>query len=175
MNTINTNNLSLAILVLQVAQGQVGQAENPKGSNSGPMVNKYLEATGLQPGYAWCQAFVYWCYNEVARHLARSNPVVKTASVTECWNKTAAKRKIAKAAAQKTPELLQPGQQFILLFGNNTGHTGIIERIENTKAGIVLHTIEGNSNEDGGREGYAVVRHLRKLEEKALAGFIRYT
>lgn len=173
MNTINNNTIQK--LALQIAQGQVGQAEEPKGSNSGTMVNQYLKATGLQPGYAWCQAFVYWCYNEAAKQLARSNPLIKTASVIDCWNRTDAKRKITKETAHHDPSLLFPGQQFVLLFGNNTGHTGIVERIEPTVSGILLHTLEGNSNNDGSREGYEVVRHTRRLEEKNLQGFIKYT
>ena len=52
----------LAAAALRYAQSQVGQREQPKGSNRGPMVDKYLASVGLQPGYAWCQAFVYWCY-----------------------------------------------------------------------------------------------------------------
>ena len=54
------NNNDLADLALQIAQGQLGQSEQPMGSNRGPMVNEYLKAVGLNPGYAWCQAFVYW-------------------------------------------------------------------------------------------------------------------
>jgi hypothetical protein len=104
-----------------------------------------------------------------------SNPTVKTASVAECWTKTPAKRKVTKVEAQRDPTLIQPGQQFILSFGNNTGHTGLVESIETTNEGTIVHTIEGNSNSDGGREGYAVVRHQRKLTDKALLGFIRYT
>jgi hypothetical protein len=174
MNTINNDKLPLQSLALQIAQGQVGQAEQPKGSNSGPMVNQYLKAAGLQPGYAWCQAFMYWCYNEAAKQLQVSNPVVKTASVAECWTKTPAKKKITKADAQHDPTLIQPGLQFILSFGNNTGHTGIVESIETTNGGAIVHTIEGNSNNDGSREGYAVVRHQRKLADRALLGFIKY-
>lgn len=174
MNPINNNNTSLQSLALQIAQGQVGQAEEPKGSNSGPMVNQYLKATGLQPGYAWCQAFVYWCYNEAAKQLSRSNPLVKTAGVAQCWSETKSKLKIPAGAARQDPSILEPGQQFILVFNNGNGHTGLIERVE-AGNGTLLHTIEGNSNNDGGREGYAVVRHIRKLEDKALAGFIKYT
>ena len=139
------------------------------------MVNQYLKAVGLQPGYAWCQAFMYWCYNEAAKQLAQVNPTLKTASVAECWNKTVAKMKTTKEAAIHDITLIQPGAQFILLFDNGTGHTGMIERVEQTGTSTVLHTIEGNSNNDGSREGYAVVRHTRKLEEKSLKGFIKYT
>ena len=164
------NGVQQVAAALEAARGQVGQKEIPKGSNSGPMVDKYLNAAGLRPGFAWCQAFVYWCYAHAAEQLNVPNPVVKTAGVADCWNRTAAARKLSAAAAVEDPQLVQAGDQFILLFGKGEGHTGIVERVE----GGLIYTIEGNSNADGSREGYEVVRHERALTDKALQGFIRY-
>lgn len=162
--------MSLATLALQIAQGQLGQCEDPKGSNTGPMVDKYLAAMGLQPGYAWCQAFVYWCYEQAATQLRQNNTVIRTAGALDCWNKTATQFRISKKEAWAHPVLLKPGDQFILNYGHGLGHTGIIEKIE----GSILHTIEGNSNNDGSREGYEVVRHKRSLNDKLLLGFIKH-
>ncbi|MDR3681550.1 MAG: CHAP domain-containing protein [Flavipsychrobacter sp.] len=161
---------TLATLALQIAQGQVGQCEKPIGSNSGPMVNEYLKAVGLNPGYAWCQAFVYWCYQQAAQQIKNGNPVTKTGGAVDCWHKTAVQFKITQAEALRDPKILQPGYQFILSFGNGAGHTGIIEKIEDT----LLYTIEGNSNNNGSREGYEVVRHQRHINDKLLVGIIRY-
>jgi hypothetical protein len=178
-NHLTSSENNIAHLALEIAQGQVGQSEDPRGSNRGPMVDQYLAATGLNPGFAWCQAFVYWCYNEAAKKLGTSNPVLKTAGVYDCWNRTSTSTgsntmKLTKPAIMKQPELLQPGDQFILTFGKSAGHTGFIERVDITTGDIMIHTIEGNSNNDGSREGYEVVRHVRKLNEKALQGFIKY-
>lgn len=182
----NADAPTLSALALQIAQSQVGQTEQPKGSNRGPMVDAYLHSVTLPPGYAWCQAFVYWCYNEAAKQLALTNPVIRTAGVYDCWNRTGKElnsdssgTKMGKQAALIQPGLLQPGNQFILTYGRSAGHTGIIERIaseydSNGNPVTILHTIEGNSNNDGDREGYAVVRHERKLTDKALQGFIQY-
>ena len=168
---------TIAKQALQIAQSQVGQSEQPKGSNSGPMVDEYLKTVGLSPGFAWCQAFVYWCYNEAAKKLHLPNPMVKTASVHECWDKSATITKLIRQNAQQRPGRIKPGDQFILFFGGNAGHTGIIERVERSaESGMgVLHTIEGNSNNTGGREGYEVVRHQRNLSDKTLQGFIQYS
>lgn len=160
----------LAQLALQTAISQLGVSEQPVGSNSGPMVNEYLRSVGLNPGYAWCQAFVYWCYKQAAEQRKENNPVIKIAGVLGCWNRTATEFKITKEEALKSPTQLKPGDQFVLNFGKGTGHTGIIESID----GQQIHTIEGNSNTDGSREGYEVVRHLRNLNDKALLGFIKY-
>jgi hypothetical protein len=168
----NQESDQLRALALKMAQAQVGQSEEPKGSNSGRMVNEYLRSVGLPPGNAWCQAFVYWCYAEAARCLKLLNPVAHSGSVAECWHK--APQKLLVGVARQNPTIIKPGWQFILLFANNTGHTGIIERVEAAGAETILHTIEGNSNNDGSRDGYAVVRHTRKLTEKSLAGLIQY-
>jgi hypothetical protein len=162
--------MSLATLALQIAQGQLGQCEEPKGSNSGPMVNQYLLSVGLGAGYAWCQAFVHWCYQQAADQLKQENPVVKTAGAIDCWNKTATQYKLPGIEAWKHPVSLKPGDQFIMNYGHGEGHTGVIEKIE----GSILYTIEGNSNNDGSREGYEVVRHKRSLNDKLLIGFIQY-
>ncbi len=173
MNTAPNNPLpaNISSLALSNAQAQVGQQESPIGSNSGPMVDKYLLSVGLKPGYAWCQAFVYWCYAQAAALQSSRCPVIKTAGVLDCWNKVALSQKITKIAALANPQLVKPGQQFILMFSNGSGHTGIVEKAENQ----TIYTIEGNSNNDGSREGFAVVRHQRKLTDKALQGFIMYT
>lgn len=157
-------------IALKAAQEQIGQAEKPKGSNSGPMVDKYLQSVGLKPGFAWCQAFVYWCYEYAADQLNKDNPVPKTGGVQDCWNKAPQSRKILAAEARQSVGKVQPGDQLILLFGRGVGHTGIVEKID----GPVIYTIEGNSNTNGSREGFEVVRHERSINDAALQGFIRY-
>jgi CHAP domain len=184
MNTISRTQVpQLATLALQAAQSQIGQSEQPIGSNSGHMVNEYLKAAGLPPGYPWCQAFVYWCYGSAAQKAGRTNPMIHTASVHDCWDRAVNSQHITKYTredVQANPSLLKPGMQFILALSPGEGHTGIIEQVEplviphiNT-AGLLLHTIEGNSNTNGSREGYEVVRHTRNIADKVLVGFIEY-
>src|SRR5438552_610371 len=103
-NNINTP-LTFSGTALQIAIGQIGQSEQPLGSNSGPMINEYLRAAGLNPGYAWCQAFMYWCYQKAAVELGITNPTIRTAGVKDCWSRTPAKLKILTAHILATPEL----------------------------------------------------------------------
>jgi len=162
---------TIGLKALEIAISQLGQMEEPKGSNKGPMVDKYLASVGLDPGYAWCQAFVYWCYQQAGLALGVNNPAIHTAGVHDCWNHTTGSKRLSKIVAINRPELVSPGDQFILMFGSASGHTGLIESVD----GYVIYTIEGNSNTDGSREGYEVVRHQRKLTDNALVGIIRYT
>lgn len=157
MNTTST----IADLSLQIAATQVGVQEVPKGSNGGPEVNQYLKSVGLGPGYAWCMAFVYWTVNKAVLQLNLPHPLIKTAGVMTQWDQTHA-RKLANRASG-----VKPGDIFIMKFPHGTGHTGFVESIDNG----MIHTIEGNTNEDGSREGYEVARRSRPIS--SIFGFIQ--
>ena len=149
--------MTLALNSLQSAQSQIGIQEIPKGSNAGPDVEKYLKSVGLSKGYAWCMAFVYWNVQQAATKLAVSNPLKKTAGVMDQWNHTATKKVV----------IPSPGAIFIMDFSHGVGHTGFVEKVE----GNLIHTIEGNTNADGSREGYEVARRVRKISQ--IKGFIQ--
>lgn len=154
--------------VLKVASTQVGVMEDPPGSNKGPEVDQYLASVGLPPGNFWCAAFVYWCFNKACIQLGRNNPVYKTGHVMTHWNKTAGKKIVTVDAVDK-PSLIKPGHIFILNTGGSSGHTGLVEKVE----GGFIHTIEGNSNDGGSRNGIGVFRLQRKIA-KINRGFIEY-
>src|SRR5262249_55984137 len=47
--------------VLSAAESQIGQSEQPPGSNESPAIAEYRTATaGAQPGEPWCAYFVSW-------------------------------------------------------------------------------------------------------------------
>ncbi|MEJ8816343.1 CHAP domain-containing protein [Lacibacter sp. H407] len=153
---------------VNVAISQLGVMEDPPGSNKGPIVNQYLASVGLPPGLFWCAAFVYWCFDKAAVKNGRANPLVKTGHVMTHWNKTKGK-KILTAEAVDKPSLIKPGHIFMMNTGGSSGHTGIIEKVE----GGFVHTIEGNSNNAGSRNGIGVFRLQRKIA-KINRGFIEY-
>tara|TARA_R110000868_G_scaffold52171_6_gene165034 strand:+ start:21865 stop:22320 length:456 start_codon:yes stop_codon:yes gene_type:complete len=134
---------------LAIAITQIGAEEVPRNSNAGPAVEKYLKSVGLGKGYAWCMAFVYWCTKEASTSLGVVNPLFKTAGVLAMYNN---KRSLVVTDPQ-------PGDIFIMDFGKGQGHTGIVEKVETN----IIHTIEGNTNDDGSREGYKVCRRQRKI------------
>lgn len=144
---------SLAQKALEIAITQNGICEYPKGSNSGLMVNQYLKSVGLSKGYPWCMAFVYWCVNEAAKMIEVKNPLVKTGGVLRQYNETSLRK------LPKTSGGIKPGDIFIMEFKAGTGHTGFVEKI----VGSMVHTVEGNTNDDGSREGYEVARRQRPI------------
>ena len=70
---------------IEVARSQIGVMEEPPGSNRGPEVDEYIRRVGLNPAgnFAWCAAFLYFCFDEAARTQGRENPVIKTAGDVE--------------------------------------------------------------------------------------------
>ncbi len=144
---------SLAQKALDIALTQEGISEEPKGSNSGPVVNQYLRSVGLGKGYPWCMAFVYWCVDQAAKMLEIKNPLQKTGGVMLQYATTGLRK------LPKTSGAIKPGDIFIMEFGHGTGHTGFVEKIE----GSIVYTIEGNTNDDGSREGYEVARRKRPI------------
>jgi hypothetical protein len=162
--------------VLAVAAAEVGQMENPLGSNRGPKVDLYLRAVGLNPAggsFAWCAAFVYWCFQTAAQSLTARNPLIQTAGVTDHWNRAVAAGvpHVDAAAAAETPSLVQPGMIFVITFPSGTGHTGLVEAVD----GVRLTTIEGNTNDGGSREGIGVFRRDARSISQISRGFLHYS
>jgi len=138
---------------LEIAISQLGVEEIPRGSNWGPDIQKYLKSVGIGFPAAWCMAFVYWCVKE-----SGVNPLVKSGGVLNQW------RLVGKNHKFKEPKA---GDIFIQDHGKGLGNTGFVERVE----GDTIHTIEGNTNDEGSREGYEVCRRKRKIS--SCIGFIR--
>jgi hypothetical protein len=146
--------------------------EQPKASNRGPEVEAYLKSTGLGGGYPWCMAFVYYIFNELSKKLGTTNPLPKTAGVMSHWNKAGSGEKIQIADIRKDPNLMKPGQIFIMKFGGNKGHTGIIIDVDPAKK--TFSTMEGNTNDQRSREGDRVGVNTRKMSDRALVGVVDY-
>lgn len=140
------------------AQKQLGVKEFPKGSNTGKQVEVYLKSVGLGKGYAWCMAFVYWCVLQDFVANGLKTPLKATGGVRDQWI-------YCKKWAVKIP---QAGDIFIIVYENGTGHAGFVEKI---LPDGMIQTIEGNTNDEGSREGYEVCRRKRSI--KSITGFIR--
>ena len=172
----------LMLLAIGIASTQVGQMEVPPGSNRGPMVDQYLRSTNIDPdhstsdGRAWCMAFVYWVFQGAATRLGAANPLPRTAGCLDHWNRAATiagARRVTTQDAIANPALVKPGSIFIYDFGHGQGHAGIVARVA---PGGRLTTLEGNSNDNGSREGVGVFElDRRTLADAGLKGFVDYS
>lgn len=147
-------------LVLYEARRYMGVTERPPGTNRGVEVDYWVKECGLDPalGLAWCAAFV----GQVGRQaLGASWPCPRTASVMAlvAW----AERRTTAGVWQTNPVV---GDLFVLwepgLQPPRYGHVGFVERFE-LGPPVVLHTVEGNTNAGGSREGYGVFARARSL------------
>jgi hypothetical protein len=142
-------------------------------NNHGPSIKVYLESVGLKEGDPWCQAFVYYRHRTAAANmrLALPSDYPKTG-----YTPTAAaffKRKALwtpKAAAEKNPSLVQPGDLAYFFFSKmkRIAHVGIVVEVHSW--GVV--TVEGNTSSDGGvnRDGGGVYKKRRNWSELGLLG-----
>ena len=121
---------------LQVAETQVGQSEQPPGSNDGPAIVTYRSAVqGAYPGAPWCAYFVSWCASQAGAPLGDAGQGFgSVAAITE-W-------------AARTGRLTStPAPGDLILFGDR--HVGIVESVNGDGS---LTTIEGNASNAVSRE-----------------------
>jgi len=147
--------------------------EQPKGSNKGPEVSKYLQSVGLSAGLPWCMSFVYYIFDEVCKRLSKSNTVVKTGGCMNHWQQAPTEAKITIDQVKGTPALIRPGQIFIMTRpGKGLGHTGIVVAVDETAR--TFTSMEGNTNDQLSGEGDRVGINKRKIDGTNLVGFIDY-
>lgn len=146
----------LANEIILQAGSQLGVTE-ATGHNDGPAVESYLKSVGLGKGYPWCMAFVYWCAKQAAAKLGLENPLYKTGGVLEEWQS-------GRGTHLTDPE---PGSIFIMKLTSGY-HTGVVSGVFPNG---LIHTIDGNTNSNGSREGTKVLRKVRY--HKDMIGYIR--
>jgi len=136
------------------------------GNNMGPWVRHYMD--GLQgEDYPWCAGFITTCMQQAAGEMQISPALKKTYSCDNIGNWAIANKKfIAGSAADLTA--VKPGHFFLVRrTSTDWTHTGIVVEMNSD----YCKTIEGNTNDEGSREGYEVC--LRKRSFKNL-DFVTY-
>jgi hypothetical protein len=162
----------ILVETLRFATTQIGVMEQPLGSNRGPQVDLYLKSVGSDLGSPWCAAFVYFCFQQAAAGLGAANPVIRTASVLDHWNRAGAAgiSRLGRDECVATPSLVMPGMIFIIINSNGSGHCGLVESV----AGTLLTTIEGNTNDNGSREGIGVFRRQKRTIASVSRGYVSH-
>lgn len=153
----------LATKIVELARKEIG-VEEVDGSNCGQRVNEYKAATWLQPDLAWpwCAAFVCWLVREamnetgVKQTAGFKRPRTAGAWDFENWSKN---QDNTTWTLKPHNGDIQPGDIVIFTFS----HIGIA--ISAPFPDGTVHTIEGNTDERGSREGGGVFRKTRKLSQ----------
>jgi hypothetical protein len=132
--------------IQEIYMGEVGTMEKT-GKNDGPGPKKYLKSVGLKEGFAYCAAFVRWCFDEAGV------PTTITA-----WSPTAEnKAHIIYANRQFSgdPEI---GDVVTFYYPNlgRVGHCGFFDGKVNNS---IYRSVEANTSDKGSdQSGSSIVR-----------------
>jgi hypothetical protein len=119
--------------MVQIAQSQVGQAEQPPGSNDSPQIAMYRTATaGAAAGEPWCAYFVSWAARQAGTPLGAQGQGF--GYVGDIWSWA---QQTGRATANGPGVRPAPGD--LIVFGDH--HVGIVESVLPDGS---IQTIEGN-------------------------------
>lgn len=134
---------------------------------------QYMETMGWDVGQAWCAYFteLVWklAYSSFDSTIISRVDELFSAGAVATWNNFS-------RSDFKTADRPEPGDVVIWQNLKNgkphwTGHAGIVVEVNDD----IYKTVEGNSNSEGGREGYKVVLKERNFDQFGfiLKGFIK--
>lgn len=154
--------------LITLARREIGTVEVPAGSNRGPRVQLYQASTDLskeiKTGWPWCAAFVCWSIKEWIKDPAvRDALKLKDAAQAELWRpKTASAWGFHEWASQRGLLIMDDSPANVLhtadIVTYDFSHIGLLESDE----GTLIHTIEGNTDGAGSRDGGGVFAKTRQ-------------
>lgn len=133
------------------------------GANCGPWVRAYMGGREGSP-YPWCAGFASTVVRQAAESLGVAPPFALSVGCDEIARAARAAGRLV-AADRAAP---WRGAAVLLLRGERAGdwvHAGLARRRPDGS----LDTIEGNTNEEGGREGVAARARVRRAAGADLA------
>lgn len=125
---------------LAAAQGELGVAEQPPGSNDGPRIAQYRASVPGGPVGPWCAYFVSWAAGQAGTPLGEQGQGY--ASVAQVWD-------WAQRSGRAIPPGGRPQPGDLIVWGGR--HIGMVESIG---ADGSVHTVEGNSSNAVSRRTY---------------------
>jgi len=138
--------------VLNLVRGEVGQAEQPPGSNDSPRIAQYRQATAGSGVGPWCAYFVSWAARQAGVPLGDSGQGFGRVDDVYAWAQRTGK---AIPAGSAPP---QPGDLIVW-----DEHIGVVE---NVLPDGRIQTIEGNSSN-------MVTRRVHSADGDGATGFVR--
>jgi hypothetical protein len=119
--------------IVAIAESQIGQTEQPPGSNESPAIAQYRTATaGAVPGAPWCAYFASWAASQAGAPIGEGGQGAGSASDVWSWAQST-----GRAIANAPGVVPQPGD--LIVFGDE--HVGIVKDVLPNGD---IQTIEGN-------------------------------
>jgi hypothetical protein len=138
--------------IVNLVRGEVGQAEQPPGSNDSPRIAQYRQATAGSGVGPWCAYFTSWAAREAGVPLGDTGQGFGRVDDVYAWAQRAGK---AIPAGSGAP---QPGDLIVW-----DEHIGIVESVQPDGS---IQTIEGNSSD-------AVTRRTHDATGDGAIGYVR--
>jgi|SRR5438270_3953371 len=126
--------------ILQAAEGEVGQTEQPPGSNDSPRIAMYRQATAGSAVGPWCAYFASWAARQGGMPLGEQGQGFGSVGAIADW---------AQRTGRSLPAGSRPNPGDLIVWGAE--HVGIVESVD---ANGSIHTIEGNSSDAVSRRTY---------------------
>jgi CHAP domain len=140
-----------AAAMVRVAEGEVGQAEQPPGSNDSPRIALYRQATAGSAVGPWCAYFVSWAARQAGMPLGDQGQGFGSVDQLYAWA-----QRTGRAVANGPGVVPRPGD--LVVFHE---HVGLVESVLPDGR---MQTIEGNSSD-------RVSRNVRPLSDAV--GYVR--
>jgi hypothetical protein len=119
--------------IVAIAESQIGQAEQPAGSNESPAIAQYRGATeGAIPGAPWCAYFASWVARQAGEPLGAQGQGLGDVSGIWSWAQS-----VGRAVPNGPGVVPKPGD--LIVFGGE--HVGIVRAVLPSGQ---IETIEGN-------------------------------
>lgn len=162
----STSNLR-ELIVGYAEQHLRSQPKELYNSNKGPWVRAYMDGHEGKE-WAWCMGFVQTVLDQafftVGQSFLSVMPKTYSCDVVGEHGK-ATNRLIRNGDFRNRPNAVAPGDVFLVVrTPSDWTHTGIVTAIDDTW----LYTIEGNTNDEGSREGFEVCRRMRDYKKQNL-------
>jgi hypothetical protein len=125
-------------------------------SNRGPEIDQFFNGCSVGPGNPWCACVM----NYGVEAVGYEGPE-ELSAWSPAWFPY---DKVTWDATKNFNQPLRPADMFAIYFKTlgRIGHVGaVVEELPNNW----VMTIEGNTNEKGGRDGYIFIYRLRRKEE----------
>lgn len=169
---VSVTEAALGLVATATAEADKGVRET--GKNAGVDVEKYLKCCGMTKGSPWCAAFVSWCVM-TARGAAKP-PKWCSGSAVSLFQMARAQKAVCVTPVDadfkskvKAGWIWSRAQDDAAAAAARKGvwckgHTGIVVKVDE----VGWHTIEGNTNAAGSREGDGVYRKTHKWADSGI-------
>jgi hypothetical protein len=137
--------------IVNAIRPEVGQAEQPPGSNDSPRIAQYRQATAGSGVGPWCAYFVSWAARQAGVPIGDSGQGFGRVDDVFAW---------AQRTGKSLPAGSTPAAGDLIVWDE---HIGVVESVDPDGT---IHTIEGNSSDQVsqrtyGRDGGGAVGYVR--------------